>query len=72
MENNNASGGERGYIKEAEFRSGSKIIMKRSAGRLANQATNINGMYDNAKERVIEEMHNYISMGSGWRLVRVV
>ena len=45
-------------IKEVEFRSGSEIILK-------GGATNLNELYGNAKERMIEEMHNYISMGSG-------
>ena len=29
-------------------------------------------MYDESNEKMIEEMHNYICMGSGQRLVRVV
>jgi hypothetical protein len=37
-----------------------------------DHATNLNGMYDESKETMIEEMHNYIYMGSGWRLDRVV
>jgi hypothetical protein len=48
-------------IKEAEFRSGSEIILK-------GGVNNLEELYDNAKERMVEEMHNYISMGSGWVL----
>jgi hypothetical protein len=51
-------------IKEAEFRSGSEIILK-------DGVNDLDELYDNAKERMSEEMQNYVSMGSGWVIHRV-
>ena len=51
-------------IMEVEFRSGSEIILK-------GGVTDLDELYDNAKERMSEEMQNYISRGSGWVLHRV-
>ena len=49
--------------KEVQFRSGPELILR---------STYLNGLFDMAKQQIVEEMYNYVSQGSGWRLVKVV
>jgi hypothetical protein len=51
-------------ISEAEFRSGSEIIFKGGVNDLEE-------LYDNAMDRISEEMQNFVSRGSGSALYKV-